>query len=169
MYKIPEISDKKCYELSRELGLSLINTPAHDGPQLAIKTAKGYVDTAASYSDNRYKEILNELKGNVLILGLGLGCNVIRACQKNNVVSVDVVEDDSNIIELLDRIHGNFKGYEKLKLYKGDGLGMDLSGKNYDHVFIDLFFNLDKDYNKKTELLLKRYSRSKTHYINLKE
>jgi len=168
MYNEPQISNEKCKELSSENFL-LLNQKTRFGDKLVIKEGRKYIDSVYNFTDKRYAEIVQKLKGKVLILGLGLGCNVIRASQKKQVKEVDVLEINTEVIKLFKRIYGKFQGVEKINIYHDDAMKAKWIGKNYDHVFIDIY-NVQFDrkmYDKNMAILKDRYKDSTVHFIEI--
>lgn len=167
MYKIREISDKECKAITKKLGIEIINKPFQPDPLPVIKIDGAYIDTASSYIDKRYFEIIDQFKGKVLILGLGFGCAVINGAQKKEVECVDVVESNDTIIKLHKIVHGAFEGQDKINIIKGNGKTKDLSKNKYNHVFIDMDWKATDEYYKAMEVLHDRYKGAVIHFIKI--
>jgi hypothetical protein len=171
MYKAPQISNEKCKELSDRTGLCISNRE-HKGVQYpVIKPSAGgkyFIDTAFNYLDVDYTNIIKGFKGDLLILGLGMGRGIIEACAKSKVKTVMVVEIDSRMIDLFWLIYGHdFKGVNKLSITEGDAL--EYNKTDYDQVFIDIFqppFN-KKEYALIMDGLRYKYKKIKINYIDL--
>ena len=87
---------------------------------------------------------LNEVKGNVLVLGLGLGYYPYMASLKKEVNTVDVIEINKDIINIFkDNLFNQFSEKEKIRIIESDALTY-LKTNNlykYDYIFIDLWHN----------------------------
>ena len=89
------------------------------------------------------KPYINKARGNVLVLGLGMGYVPFMLSLKNCVKSVTIVERDQEIINLFnDLIYPSFPNKEKIKIIKGDAVEYARIAKKegtYDYVFADLW------------------------------
>ena len=89
------------------------------------------------------KEPIQKSHGNVLTLGLGLGYFAFRACEKENVSGVTVIERDEEIISLFcEYLLPQFPNREKIKIVKADAfeyLKKEYQAENFDYVFADLW------------------------------
>jgi len=166
MYKGPEISNKECSEISKAMSIDVMNKKAWNGLRPAIKENGQYVDTSLSFDDKRYSDVIKELKGHVLITGLGFGCAVLGALKKKSVKSVTVVEIRKEVIDLFYSLHSVTD--TGLTVVNMDA--KDYKETGYDHVFIDHFHTpLDYDwYLGEMEDFKQRYKDSNIHYIKLK-
>ena len=88
------------------------------------------------------KESLKEVKGNVLVLGLGIGYYPYIASLKNEVKSIDVVELDRKIINIFkNNLLNQFEHQEKIHLINEEATKY-LKENNllkYDYIFVDLW------------------------------
>ncbi|MCH8013890.1 MAG: hypothetical protein IH823_03740 [Candidatus Dadabacteria bacterium] len=172
IYNEPQISDEKCLEISKDLDIVLFNQKTRQGNKLVITQGRKHIDTVYNYTDSRYLQIVKKLEGKVLILGLGMGCNVVRAAERKQVSSVDVLEINNDVIKLFKRIYGVFEGNEKVNIYHDDAMKATWIGKNYDHVFFDTHIMEPQHANrarwhKELKLLQIRYKDSVFHFIKL--
>ena len=89
------------------------------------------------------KLYINKAKGNVLVLGLGMGYVPFMLSLKNCVKSITIVEKDQEIINLFNElIYPSFLNKEKIKIIKGDAIEYTLKAqkeRTYDYVFADLW------------------------------
>ena len=89
------------------------------------------------------KPYINKARGNVLVLGLGMGYVPFMLSLKNCVKSVTIVERDQEIINLFNElIYPSFPNKEKIKIIKGDAVEYTRIAKKegtYDYVFADLW------------------------------
>lgn len=93
---------------------------------------------------NTMKEPISKAKGNVLVLGLGLGYFLYNILLKPEVKKVDVVEKDLNVIKLFNtNLIEKFPHLEKINLLKGDAIEyLKNTDKKYDYVFADIWHNV---------------------------
>ncbi len=168
MYKGPKISNERCKELSKELGLEISNRSYKGVSYPVIKEGSRVIDTAINYVSEHYDGIIKDLKGKVLILGLGMGRGVMEACASAKVKEITVVEINEGVVDLFWAIYGHdFKGAKKLSIEVKDAI--DYKKTNYDHVFIDI---LHPPFNKSfyintMDTLRDRFKKTNIHFIDL--
>lgn len=168
MYNEPKISDERCLEISKDLGIVLLNQKTCCGDKLVIKQGRKYIDSVYNFTDSRYLDVVNQMKGNVLILGLGMGCNIIRSLEKTEINSLTVIEIHPQVISLFYTMYGTtFKGHEKLNIVNMDAF--DFKEIDFDHVFIDIYnVQFDREiYFENMALLKQRYKDSIVHFIEI--
>ena len=89
------------------------------------------------------KPFINKGKGNVLVLGLGMGYVPYMLSLKDDVKSVTIVEKDPEIITLFNKIiYPFFPHKEKIKIVQDDAIRfVDKKSKEagYDYIFADLW------------------------------
>ena len=88
------------------------------------------------------KPFINKGKGNVLVLGLGMGYVPYMLALKNCVKSITIVEKDQNIIDLFNAfIWPKFTNKEKIRIVKDDALEYVKKQKEAtcDYIFADLW------------------------------
>jgi len=81
-------------------------------------------------------------RGNVLVLGLGMGYVPFMLARKKCVQSITIVEKDQNIIDLFKSlIWPNFENKEKIKIVKDDAIEYVKKQKEarWDYIFADLW------------------------------
>ncbi len=114
---------------------------------------------------NTMKDDIKKVKGNVLVLGLGIGYFTYLINNKKDVKSITILENDQEIIEIFKKhILTKFKDTTKINIIKCDALTYlktnDLS--IYDYVYVDLYHdandgikfysiikNIEKEYDTK--------------------
>ena len=84
---------------------------------------------------------INKAKGNVLVLGLGMGYVAFMMALKSDVKSVTIIEKDQQVIDIFNNlIWPYFKNKEKIKIIKEDGVNYLKNNKaKYDYIFADLW------------------------------
>ena len=89
------------------------------------------------------KLYINKAKGNVLVLGLGMGYVPFMLSLKNCVKSITIIEKDQEIINLFNElIYPSFVNKEKIKIIKGDAIEFARKSQKegtYDYIFADLW------------------------------
>ena len=89
------------------------------------------------------KPYINKAKGNVLVLGLGMGYVPFMLSLKNCVKSITIIEKDQEIINLFNElICPSFVNKEKIKIIKGDAIEFARKSQKegtYDYIFADLW------------------------------
>lgn len=87
------------------------------------------------------KPYISKAKGNVLVLGLGMGYVPFMMAIKNEVKSITIIEKDPEIISLFKSlIWPNFKSKDKFKIIQEDAIKyMQTNNVKYDYVFADLW------------------------------
>lgn len=90
---------------------------------------------------NTMKDALSKVKGDVLVLGLGLGYFPFMAAQKDDVKSITIIEKDPTIIEIYKSELAPFVGNSKIKIIQADAFEYLKTNNKYDCVFADLWHN----------------------------
>ena len=87
---------------------------------------------------------IQNAKGRVLVLGLGLGYYLFNILNKKEVTSVDVVELDKSIISLFNKyLINKFPHQEKINIIHEDGIEyLKKTNIKYDYVFSDIWHNV---------------------------
>ncbi len=106
---------------------------------------------------NTMEKDINDAKGNILVVGLGLGYFQYMTSLKSDVLSIDVVEVDKDIIKLFkNQILPQFDNKYKVNIINDDVYNYfnnnDLS--KYDYIYIDIWHDV---------------SDGLTHYLKLKK
>lgn len=90
---------------------------------------------------NTMKDALNKVRGDVLVLGLGLGYFPYMASLKDEVKSITVIEKDPTIIEIYKSNIAPFVGNSKINIVHADAFEYLKSNRDFDTVFADLWHN----------------------------
>ena len=86
------------------------------------------------------KDSLSKVKGDILVLGLGLGYYPFMAALKDEVKSITVIEIDKKVIELFNKhLYPHFINKEKIKIINIDAFEYLKVNADYDYAFIDLW------------------------------
>ena len=91
------------------------------------------------------KPYINKGKGNVLVLGLGMGYVPFMLARKEEVKTITIIEKDRIVISLFNSlIYPHFVHKEKIKIIEDDALKFLQKTKKeprFDYVFADLWHN----------------------------
>jgi len=87
--------------------------------------------------------VASAVSGKVLTFGLGIGYFVFMALHNPHVESVDVVENDKNVIDYFNSyLKPHFPSQEKITIHHGNALDwMSQKLLPYDHLFVDTYQN----------------------------
>ena len=86
------------------------------------------------------KPYINKAKGDVLVLGLGMGYVPFMMALKSEVKSITIVEKDPDIISLFNSlIYPSFINKEKIKIVEGDAINFVIKQNKFDYIFADLW------------------------------
>ena len=92
---------------------------------------------------NTMKPVIDEVKGNVVTFGLGLGYFAYMTSIKDDVNSVTIVERDDNVIKLFEEhILPSFSNKNKIKIVKSDAFEFAKDMEGYDYAFVDLWHDV---------------------------
>jgi len=93
---------------------------------------------------NTMKEPIKNARGNVLVLGLGLGYYLFHVLNKKEVKNVTVIELDENVISLFNKhLLDKFPHKEKITILKKDAIEyLRNTNQQYDYVFADIWHNV---------------------------
>lgn len=113
-------------------------------PFLAVMQGDEIWMSIMPHEINTMKKPIENAKGNVLVLGLGLGYYLYQILDKKNVKNVDVVENDPRVIRLFnDHLLEKFPHQEKINIMLDDGIKyLSRTKKKYDYVFADIWHNV---------------------------
>lgn len=111
---------------------------------------------------NTMKEAIKEAKGDVVVLGLGLGYYLYHIHLKDEVKHIRVIEKDKDVIEMFkEHLLPQFEYPEKIEIIQGDAIEYIGKGKEPNFVFADLWHNVGD--GEKLYLLLKAKEREHHH------
>ena len=86
------------------------------------------------------KPYINKAKGNVLVLGLGMGYVPFMMSLRSDVKSITIVEKDPEIIGLFNSlILPSFKNKEKIRIIEDNAINYVRKQNKYDYIFADLW------------------------------
>ena len=86
------------------------------------------------------KPYIKKGKGNVLVLGLGMGYVPYMMSFKEDVKSITIVEKDKEIIELFKKVLlPQFVNKNKIKIIEDDAISYLNKNNKYDYIFADLW------------------------------
>lgn len=91
---------------------------------------------------NTMKSAIDEVKGNVLVYGLGLGYFPYMISNKQNVKSITIIEKNKDIIDIFQKyILNQFPNKNKIKVIQSDAFNFQKSQRanGYDFAFVDLW------------------------------
>ena len=90
------------------------------------------------------KPFIKKAKGEVLVLGLGMGYVPFMMANKNEVKHITIVEKDPNIINLFNKVlFPSFTNKNKISVVQDDAIHYLNAKKKYDYIFADLWHNPD--------------------------
>lgn len=89
-------------------------------------------------------KVINEVKGNILTYGLGLGYFPYMVSLKDNVSNITIVEKDKNVIRLFEKyILPQFIYKNKITIINDDAFNYEVNRKQkYDYIFTDLWHDV---------------------------
>ena len=86
------------------------------------------------------KPYIAKAKGDVLVLGLGMGYVPFMMANKEEVKSITIVEKDPEIISLFKEfIWPNFVNKNKIKIMQDDAINYTKKNNKFDYIFADLW------------------------------
>ena len=86
------------------------------------------------------KPYINAAKGNVLVLGLGMGYVPYMMSLKDDIKSITIIEKDPEIISLFNSlIWPSFPNKAKIKIIKDDAINYIRKNNKFDYIFADLW------------------------------
>ena len=135
-----KVDDKIYFELS-QIGYF---KERYDYPYLGTKDS-----VWMSINPNEIKTMekhINKAKGNVLVLGLGIGYYPFMIANKEDVKSITIIEKDQNIIDLFNEfIFNQFNHKNKIRIIKDDAFNYlnKINKAEYDMVFADLWHSAE--------------------------
>ena len=86
------------------------------------------------------KPYIAKARGNVLVLGLGMGYVPFMIASKQEVKSITIIEKDPDVIALFNSlILPSFKNKEKIKIIEDDAIEYTRKQNKFDYIFADLW------------------------------
>ncbi len=96
---------------------------------------------------------LREARGDVLVVGLGLGMLSLAMCRKKEVRSVTVLEIEPQVIQLV----APHVKHRKLRVILADGKCPPIRGRHYDSIYLDIWPDICSDNWKDMKPMLAMY------------
>ncbi|MCQ2087508.1 MAG: methyltransferase [Bacilli bacterium] len=85
---------------------------------------------------------IKSAKGNVLVLGLGMGYITYMMSQKSNVKTITVVEKNKENIKLFKKfLLPKFENKTKIRIVNDDAISYIVRNNKFDYIYADLWFN----------------------------
>ncbi len=143
-FQLFPLDDVKITKLNKEI--NKIGYFLNDFHYLALKEKDDIWMSLNPNEINTMKKPIEEAKGNVLVLGLGLGYYPFMISNKKEVKEITIIELDQNIINIFNKhLLPLFSHKEKIKIIKEDGIKYlkenDLH--KYDSIFIDIWHDVN--------------------------
>ena len=115
----------------------------HQFSYLALSEGKNIWMSLNPNEIETMKPYIAKARGNVLVLGLGMGYVPFMLSLKNCVKSVTIIEKDQEIINLFSElIYPHFPNKNKIKIIKDDAISYTSKNQKqgtYDYIFADLW------------------------------
>lgn len=99
------------------------------------------------------RAILRAARGDVLLVGLGIGMVAVAMCRKREVASVTVLEIEPDVIRLV----APHIAHRKLRVVQADAWRPPLRGRRFDVIYIDLWYDICVDYWEDYKRLCRMY------------
>ena len=96
---------------------------------------------------------LRSARGDVLVVGLGIGMVSLAMCRKKEVRSVTVLEIEPEIVALI----APHVKHRKLRVVVADGKRPPIRGRHFDFIYVDIWPNICSDNWKEMKPLLAMY------------
>lgn len=92
------------------------------------------------------QDVIDEVKGNVATIGLGLGYFAYMVTNKEDVISITIIERDQSVIKLFsETILPQFKHPEKVKIIEEDAFSFlenNMNELTFDYLFCDIWHDV---------------------------
>ncbi len=108
-------------------------------------------DTPMEHGDNI--AALRDARGDVLVVGLGIGMVSLAMCRKREVRSVTVLEIEPQVIQLV----APHVKHRKLRVIVADGKRPPIRGRHYDFIYLDIWPTICSDNWKEMKPMLAMY------------
>lgn len=108
-------------------------------------------------TEKLFYKCLEDLKGDVLVFGLGVGTSILPLLENTDIKSITVVEKQQEIIDLVSEIIKSQDISNKLEIIQADAYNFyETHSTKYNYVFIDIFSDL-KSFNENSKNLSDNY------------
>lgn len=133
-----EVDENDCFSER-----SPISYFTNDMPYLALSYKDEVWMSITPNEINTMQPYIDKAKGDVLVLGLGLGYYPFMISLKDEVKQITIIELDQNIIDIFNKhLLPLFPNKNKIKIIKGDAIKyLKVNNRHYDYVFADLWHN----------------------------
>lgn len=98
---------------------------------------------------------LYQAKGDILVIGLGIGMLSLAMCRKKEVRSVTVLEIEPEVVQLV----APHVRHRKLRIILADGKQPPIRGRNFDLIYLDIWPTICSDNWPEMKPLLAMYRR----------
>lgn len=98
---------------------------------------KGWASISPAEIESYYLALRNAT-GKIATAGLGLGYFTLKAVLKDEVTSIDVYEQNQDVIDCFLERFSDRAGFQKINIIQGD-VRKTLIDKEYDFVFVDIY------------------------------
>jgi spermidine synthase len=94
---------------------------------------------------NAMKKDIDEAKGKVLVIGLGLGYFPYMVSLKDDVNHIDVIEEDINVINIFNKVlFKQFQNKNKINILEGNIKSSQLELDKYDYIYVNSYNNFSQ-------------------------
>lgn len=107
------------------------------------------------------KHFIDNAKGDILILGLGLGMIVFPLLEDNSINSITIIEKDQEIIDFVGEKINNLDVSKKVKIVCDDAFNYFKNTQDYgmyDYIYIDFWSTITQESVNEMEYLMIQYS-----------
>ena len=107
--------------------------------RMLIHEDRGIIMSDSEFELDDQEEFLSSNPhGHIVIGGLGLGVIVDRLLKRKEVLSIEVIEIDTDVIDLMEE---KFSPNKRVSIIHGDALSYDFSNleKNPDYIYLDIW------------------------------
>lgn len=143
---IPETKYKEMYNWFNEgiFGTASLVKDLHDVGRVDLKRRdQTWMNNSVGVDDQNLK-FLQKAKGDILIMGLGIGANLLLLndyLDSDVIKSVDVIEIDSDVVGLI----SPYFTHPKIHIITGDALALvSTIDKRYDLVYWDIYLDNER-------------------------
>lgn len=114
-------------------------------PCLVENNNKACWMSAEPFEFNSFDKFINEAKGNVLLIGCGIGYVAYMLSRKEDVKSITIIDSNADVLELFfNYILPQFEHTEKIMTITGDGIEYlkESSLERYDYINVDIWYDV---------------------------
>jgi hypothetical protein len=112
---------------------------------LALYKDNKMISKVSPQEINAMKKDIDEAKGNVLVIGLGLGYFPYMVSLKDDVNHIDVIEEDINVINIFNKVlFKQFQNKNKINILEGNIKSSQLELDKYDYIYVNSYNNFSQ-------------------------